>query len=202
MTEKIASLVGKENHHILSGAIVQLVMGSIYCAISWSLIFVALLIPSSFVAEWVGMGTIAVNLIATILVVSVCFWSAFRKVNPFEHIDPMTERQKAMATVASMAGLGHTDPRRSVAGIAWFLLAGPETLLDGVASWKHRLPTGTVLFCSATDLLGRCENGLPAQEADPPEAFMLLMRLSLIKLVSDMGTRVELTQKGRGVLRS
>ena len=171
-----------------------LVFGGIY-ALTWMVSFLTMPLRFSH-----SLAALIVMLI--FLTVAIC--SAWKRVDLFAGLAPLTNIQVALTIVSPVMGnFYYSSPRHTTAGFAFVLLAGPLNLLEAIGLWNHRLLFDDTICQEAAELLQRCQKEISAKKIDcQPAAVVLLKRLALIKSIDHNGsTVVTATEKGDHLLK-
>jgi hypothetical protein len=139
---------------------------------------------------------INISLLVTGIFVLVGTISAWRHVDPFAGLKPMSEAQHSMIDLShAVDGYVHIN-RHSVAGIATLVMSGPVNLVSALRTWRHRLPTDPELLDKATQILAACRPEVDLKKFGKcMPAALLLRRLTLI-VPRDDSTIIRLTEKG------
>jgi hypothetical protein len=172
-----------------------LTSGAVFC-ITW---FVCITLAGGRFPASTG-ALIVTGLIVTGLFVLVSVVSAWRHVDPFAGLKPMSDAQHLMFAVSGMVdGYVHMN-RHTVAGLAAVLMGGPVNLAGALRSWLHRLPTDPVVIGLAAHILGSCRPEIDLKQVPScVPAVILLRRLNLIVPRGD-STVITLTERGRDVV--
>ena len=146
-----------------------------------------------FPASTVALG-------ATGIFVLVSAVSAWRHVDPFAGLKPMSNADHLLFAVSSMVdGYVHVN-RHTVAGLASVLMGGLVNLVSALGSWLHRLPTDPLVIDQAAGILSACRPEVDLKQVNSSmHAAVLLRRLNLIVPRSD-STFVTLTEMGRDIV--
>ncbi len=147
-----------------------------------------------------GFPASTVALCTTALYVVVSAISAWKQVDPFVGLKPMSDTDHLLFAVsAGVNGYVHMN-RHTVAGFATLLMGGPVNLVSALGSWLHRLPTDPQVIDQAVEILAACRPEIDLKKARASfPAAVLLRRLNLIVPRAD-STVVTLTEKGREVI--
>jgi len=187
--------VRARNRELMTEMAVELGMGLLFTALTvgflyWLLWFICLFLGGIRAAPLARWMTALFMLVAAI--------SAWRRVDPFAGLRPMTGAERLMVVAGGLAGHGQIN-LHSIAGFASLLMGGPENLICALRSWLHRLPTDPALLDQAAEVLVACKSeiDLKSQESSAT-AVVLLRRLNLI--VPRGESKIALTEKGRDVV--
>lgn len=167
-----------------------LTSGVVYC-IAWYVCFT--LGGRRFPASTVALATMGIFVIVSAI-------SAWRHVDPFAGLKPMSDAEHLMFAASSMVdGYVHMN-RHTVAGLATVVMGGPVNLVSALGSWLHRLPTDPALIDQAAGILSACRPEVDLKQVcSSLHAAVLLRRLNLIVPRAN-STFVTLTEKGRDVV--
>jgi len=191
--------VQARNHELMIETAVEAGMGTLFTTLTAGVVFcIAWFVCISLGGRRFPSPTVA--LVTTGIYVLVSAISAWRHVDPFAGLKPMSDTDHLLFAASSMVdGYVHVN-RHTVAGLATVLMGGPVNLVSALGSWLHRLPTDPALLDQAVGILSACrpEVDLKQARASLPAA-VLLRRLNLIVPRAN-STSVTLTEKGRDVL--
>ena len=194
----IRGLVRKHNGERWLEAVVEFGLGVLFSLITFGGVFWLSWLVVAFRSDAVLIaGTI------TVVCAVLSFLAAWKKVNPLQDIEPMTDAEFAM-TMISIVGPGtwYFSPKRAMAGLLLILFAGPANLLAVVASLRRRLPASESGVQAATATLrDAAARDLPVDSVNR-DGLVLLFRLRLVKAVGGDGGQVHLriTEKGRDLV--
>ncbi len=201
-TTRIRKLISQRNNEIMLHAVIELALGVLFCVLVYGFVFVWMWGLGGFFATQLSLTRTQFALSVVGLFMAVCFFSAWRRVDPLQSVAPMTDTQ-LMLTYISLASpnLLYFSPRHASAGVAAILIGGPKNILSAIGNWRHRLPGSSSLVAEAADLLILAQHGVAINMIPSPRAAVLLRRLALIKPV-DHGHDIEmvLTENGRETL--
>jgi hypothetical protein len=198
----IARLARQRNRELAMEASVELLLGVLFCALTFGAVFWAVWIGAFFTYARFDVGS--ATLIAggaTALYAIVAFVSAMRGVAPAANVRKLTDAEFRLMMIGHVLPFGiGMQPRHALAGVGMLLIAGPKNILDAWNTWRHRLPTGRVLFHDAAELLDDAARGQRIEDVRNPLAGVLLHRLGLITARgAAAGGLIVLTRKGEDV---
>ncbi len=203
--EQIRQLVAERNHQLGVEAAVEAGLGLLFSAIVFGGVFWTTWLIFFFVFFSTQRATL-IAAIVTGVFAAVSTISAWRRVNPFAGVAPLTGAEEVQEQVA--LGLGYVTgfpvvTRRSLAGAAAVLIGGPANLFEAWSTWRHRLPAGDRLLHEAAITFEEADRGLDLHSVRDPAAVNVLHRLGLIRTeVTGRDTvTIRLTQKGEDVAR-
>ena len=200
--EAVRAAITERNREITLDAGIEIGMGVAYGLFTCAFIFWLTWIASAFRGSFLGLPSWLLAAIVTGLFAVVTTHQAWRRVDPLDAIEPMSDMEE-LVMVLSLATpkVMIVDPRRAIAGAAWFLLGGPANVFSGIATLRHRLPDDRAVIHDAAQMLADAERGLAVSSITDPRAATVLRRLMLIR--SDPGRRtatIVLTEAGRTLL--
>jgi hypothetical protein len=187
------------NRELLLEAAIEAGMGVLFTALTSAVVFcIAWFVCSSFGGFRFPAWTAALAVTAIYVLVSAI--SAWRQIDPFAGLTPMSDAQHLAIAVSSVLdGYVHIN-RHTVAGLAAILMGGPLNLVSALRTWLHRLPTGPALIDQAVDILSSCRPDVDLKKSRlNARAAVLLRRLNLIVPRAD-ATVLALTEKGRDLV--
>lgn len=202
-TRRIGRLIAQRNRELSLQAGVELVLGVIFTIVVFGVVFWIAYLAGFFCLSFWRPMNFALIVTGIFAVVAVC--SAWRQVDPFANVMPLTEGQEFRQDLAQSLGYAAGVPvvtRGSLAGFGSVFIGGPANVFDAISTWRHRLPAGGTLRRSAAELLESARNGIDLEQISDPAAALLLHRLALVRVVptSKHSSRLELTQKGLDTL--
>ena len=180
-------------------ATIELAMGILFTALTSGVVFcVAWFVCISIAGGRFPAALLALGVTGLFFLVSVV--SAWRHVDPFAGLKPMSDADHLLFAASHMVdGYVHMN-RHTVAGLAAVLIGGPVNFVSALERWLHRLPTDPVLIDQAAELLNSCRPEIDLEKVRlRAPAAALLRRLNLIVPRGD-STVVTLTEKGRTVV--
>ncbi len=200
--EQIRRLVAERNRELGLEAAVEAALGLLFSAI----VFGGVFWTTWLVCFFVIFRPTPIAAIVTGVFAAVSTISAWRRVDPYADLAPLTADEKVQEHIA--LGLGYVTgfpmvTRRSLSGAAAVLIGGPANLFEAWATWHHRLPTGDRLLHEAATVFQEADRGLDLRSVRDPAAVNVLHRLGLIRTeVTGRDTvTIRLTQKGQDVAR-
>jgi hypothetical protein len=191
--------VRERNRELAMEATIELVMGVLFTALTSGVVFcLAWFVCISIAGGRFPAAMVALGVTGIFLFVSVV--SAWRHVDPFAGLKPMSDTDHLLfAASHAVDGYVHMN-RHTVAGMATLLIGGPVNLVSALERWLQRLPTDPVLIDQAAEMLGSCRPEFDLKNLRPrAPAAVLLRRLNLIVPRGD-STIVTLTERGRTVV--
>lgn len=203
--EQIRRLVAERNQDLSLEAAVEVGLGLLFSAIVFGAVFWTTWLIFFFIFFSTQRATVIGAIVAGVFA-AVSTISAWRRVNPFADVAPLTGAEELQEHVA--LGFGYVTgfpvvTRRSLAGAAAVLIGGPANLFEAWATWRHRLPAGDRLLHEAATIFQDADRGLDLRSVRDPGALNVLHRLGLIRTeVTGRNTvTIRLTQKGEDVAR-
>ncbi len=199
ITSRLLRRVQTRNRELLLEATIEAALGVLFTALTSGVIFcIAWFVCASIAGRSLPASTVALGVTAIFVLVSVV--SAWRHVDPFAGLKPMSNAEHLLVAAGNMVdGYVHVN-RHTVAGLATVLMGGPVNLVSALGSWLHRLPTDPALLDQAVEILSACHPEVDLKQAKSSmRAAVLLRRLNLIVPRKD-STIVTLTEKGRDVI--
>ena len=141
----------------------------------------------------------------TLVFMAAAIWSAWREVDPLAALPRLTEADEIKRSLEQFAasqlggGMAMALQRRSLAGFATFLIAGPRSILDGWKLLRERIPDNPGLMSRAQELLERCATPIPLDRVPAAAESVLLCEFLLVKVRAGPGgkPRLERTEAGR-----
>jgi hypothetical protein len=196
LTGRLLRTIKARNRQLKVDITVDALMGILFTALTTGVVYaIAWFLILVLAGGLVSAATGALWVTGIFLVVSLV--SAWRQVDPFAGLKPMSDVDHlAFAVSHAVSGYVHFN-RHSVAGLALVLMGGPINLVSAMGNWLHRLPTDPAVIDKAVEILSACrpEADLRKLRASPA-AVVLLRRLTLIVQKAE-STVVGLTEKGR-----
>ena len=204
--ERFGQLVAGQNQEIRLQAGIQMATGALYSLAVGGAIWLTIWVPAVFTcidfrqaSHW-AWGVVLVF-------AGVATFEAWRQVEPFAALEPLTEWQRALTAFSQATpGFVYFSPRHASAGIAFLLLAGPESLFSATKLWRSQLPADPEAQANALGLLQDLQRPSLASQV-PPEAATTLHRLGLIKILPGEGRSLDgfdsivaITEKGQSLL--
>lgn len=203
--DRLQSFVSERNAKLATDAAIQGGMGLGFSLVTFGgFWWIAWLLFGSFRE---GL-TAPVPLAITAVYVAVATWSAWRGVDPYDNLLPLTRaeanRREVEARVKDLVGgtgLEGLARREGIAGCAQWLLAGPQGVIKGVRTWSKRVTPDPALLSAAQSLLDAAAT-TPPPIGEDPRASLLLVHLGLARLDADPEgiVRVFPTAKGKRVV--
>lgn len=199
-SDRLRQLVAARNRELLFEALVGGLMGVVYVVLTCGLLFWIAWFTAGWRfgfsnAVWIGAGVAALFLVVSTI-------EAIRRVNPFAPLKADWNDETFSAEGLSMMTGAPIVDRRSIAGAAAALLAGPAGILEAIADFRRRLPMDERTIDSAWRMLQRSVKDLPVCDVDDGKAFDLLHRLALVKVRQINETTVLMaTMRGLDLLR-
>ena len=200
--EQIRQLVAERNHQLGVEAAVEAGLGLLFSAIVFGGVFWTTWLVCFFVA----FRPTLIAAIVTGVFAAVSTISAWRRVDPYADLAPLTVDEKLRERTT--LGLGYVIgfpmvTRRSLSGAAAVLIGGPANLFEAWSTWRHRLPAGDRLLHEAATVFQEADRGLDLQSVRDPGAANVLHRLGLIRteVTGRDAVTIRLTQKGEDVAR-
>ena len=207
--ERLLAYVDERNAQLTTDAALQAGMGLGFCVLTFGgFWWVAWLLFGSFRH---GFSS-PLPLTVTAIYAAVATWSAWRGVNPYDNLRPLTnaevqrrEIEEAVRLCIASAGLGSGGAglglarREGIAGCAHVLLAGPEGVIKGLRTWRKRLVPDPTLLLAAQGLLDAAAHEPQTLDANP-RAAILLAHLGLVRFEADPtdgAVRLHPTAKGK-----
>jgi hypothetical protein len=195
ITSRLLRRIEARNYELMTEMAIEAGMGVLFTALTSGVLFCV----AWFVCAAIGgraFPTTTVALGITGLYVAVSAVSAWRHVDPFAGLAPMSDADRLAFAVSGYAYFkGH-----SVAGLAAVLMGGPVNLVGALRSWLHRLPTDPMLVAQAAEILSACRPEVDLKNVrSSGSAAVLLRQLNLIVPRVDT-TIVALTERGREVV--
>lgn len=136
---------------------------------------------------------------------AVATWSAWREVDPFVHLPPPTEEERARSAVESLAMKGGGGvalvsllERRRLAGCGTLLIDGPRSLIKAWRTYRRRVEVEAPLVLEAEGLLQEAI-AAPAHVGSRHRSALLLMQLGLAELALDGADEVRLEATTKGI---
>lgn len=208
-TAIVRKAVIHRNREILLEAAIAATAGVIFSLITFGVLWWLMWIFCWFT---IGRGSaVMVASVGTAIFVLVAVVSAWRRVDPLEHLSPMTGRQMLTQDAAGALTLATGVPimtRHSTAGAGVVLIGGPANIFEALSLYRHRIRAGHRQIAQAAELVDRVSAGDVAidqlDEADS-QALHILSRLKFIKVVQEPGASqpvLRSTQKWRDAARS
>src|SRR5262249_14987358 len=153
------------NGELLLEMAIELGMGMLFTIlVAGGLYFVIRFLCFQFGVFGASNSRIALGVTALFLLVGTI--SAWRHVNPFAGLKPMSGADYLMFAVSG-AVTGMTPMNRhSIAGFAALIMGGPENLVSALRTWLHRLPTNPRLLDEAAEILSRCRPDVDVKKAN------------------------------------
>jgi hypothetical protein len=186
------------NQELIVEILIEAVLGILFTALTSIAVFgIAWFVGKSIGGFRFSAATVALGVTAIYLFVSTI--SAWRNVDPFAGLAPMSDADRLAFAVSGMvSGYVHFN-RHSVAGLAAVLMGGPMNLAGALRNWMHRLPTDAEVIAQAAEILAACSPEVDLRKTrSSASAAVLLRRLNLIVPRADT-TIVTLTERGREV---
>ncbi len=201
IANRLLKRVRARNRELALQATIEAAMGAFFTALTAGVLFCI----AWFVGVSIGGGRFPASAVAlgvTVIFVLVSMISAWRHVDPFAGLKPMSNADHLMFAVSGMVdGYVHMN-RHTVAGLAAVLMGGPVNLVGALGTWLHRLPTDRALIDQAAEILRSCRPDFDLNQVrSRAAAAVLLRRLNLIVPRANSAI-VTLTEKGRGVVGS
>ena len=187
------------NHELVVEILIEAVLGILFTVLTSVAVFgIAWFVGKSIGGFRFSAATVALGVTAVYLLVSTI--SAWRNVDPFAGLVPMSDADRLAFAVSGMvSGYVHFN-RHSVAGLAAVLMGGPLNLVGALRNWLHRLPTDPELIAQAAGILAACRPEVDLKKTrSSAAAAVLLRRLNLIVPRAE-STVVTLTERGRDLI--
>lgn len=187
------------NRKLMLEATIDAVMGILFTTITSGVVFcIAWFVCISLGGRRFPASTVA--LCATGIYFLVSAISAWRHVDPFAGLKPMSEAEHLLLAASSMVDVYVHMNRHTVAGLSLIMMGGPVNLVSALGSWLHRLPADATSIEQAVEILCAChpEVDLKKFKSSMPAAVML-RRLNLI-VPRGESTLVKQTEKGRDIV--
>lgn len=198
IADRIRSMVRDHDRKVAGEAILKLLIGLVFTAMTFVMVFGFLYIGvGAFVAQF-GISGLKFAMWSTLVFVLVSVGSAWYRVNPMSGLRRLTDEEYFL-TIASLKidELCYFSPRHATAGAAMILIGGPATILEALGMWTNRFGASSACIGEAATMLASCEDPMPIESIRNREAAILLRRLALVKFVPrghSMG--MTLTEKG------
>lgn len=197
VADRIQRLVRARNAELAFEAMVEVGLGVLFILLVYGFIYFWMYLICGFFTRaflrftpWPALATGAFLLVA--------FWSAWRKVDPLAGKEPLSVGELA----ALDAGIRlHSVPavsRLSLPAAGNLLIAGPRNVLDGFATWRHRIRAGRGVIDDAALVLQAAPNGVDVTYLPDARPAVLLHRLALIKTMRARGAEVRITTTAKG----
>jgi hypothetical protein len=200
IAERLQQMVRQRNRELATDAILKIVIGIVFCLLTFGFVFWVALFAGCGVSGFFGLDAWQLALIVTGVFFVAAVWSAWQRVNPLADLKPLTDRQMMLTLVSQASGdILYFSPRHATAGMALVLIGGPAGLFEGLGIWAHRLRASPAIVEEASELLAACRENLSTKKIKSPAGAVLLKRLALIKIVDD-SSALMLTQKGMKLL--
>jgi hypothetical protein len=199
IASRLLRRIKARNHELMVEIAIEAALGILFTVLTSVAVFaIAWFVGFSIGGFRFSASTVALGVTAIYLLVSVI--SAWRNVDPFAGLAPMSDADRMAFAVSGMvSGYVHFN-RHSVAGLAAVLMGGPMNLVGALRNWLHRLPTDPRLIDQAAEILSACQPEVDLKKIrSSGAAAVLLRRLNLIVPSVD-STVVTLTEKGRDVV--
>ncbi|MCA9293441.1 MAG: hypothetical protein KDA20_06480 [Phycisphaerales bacterium] len=194
----IRRLIAERNRELALRAAIECSTGVLFSLFVFGGVFVFGLFMGLLVADKLGLSAVQFALIVLTVFLAACFWSAWRRVDPFEGLSPVSEGEYFAVLVAASGTAMYFQPRLVSAGGAALLLGGPENIFNSISTWRHRLPDDDALVNDAANFLILAQHGIKVSDIQSMPAAVLLRRLALIKPIQLDGQDVMvLTEKGK-----
>lgn len=201
ISERIGKRVRARNRQLLLDAALAAAMGVLFTLLTFGVLFCVMYWLVLALGLRVGLGAGQTAGLLTALVFVVCVVSAWRSVDPFAALRPMSDGELLAMTISrAMPDVVYMN-RHTVAGIATLLMGGPNNLATAVGMWCHRLSEDGGLHVRAAKVLSACEPESDVTKQRDLHAALLLRRLGLIIPRADTN-RIAITEKGRSVLET
>lgn len=200
--ERLAPRIAEQNQEIKIQAGIQAVTGIAYCLFMCGALWLTLWFFSTLCfSDFMAPSLLA--LLATLVFAGASTFEAWRRVDPFANLEPLAEWQRTLTAISlAVPNFVYFSPQHASAGLAFLLLAGPESLFSATRLWRSRLPDNPDSIIVAAELLRRSQNPLPAKQV-PAEAAATLYRLSLVKILvtaKNSEPVIAITEKGQSLL--
>ncbi|MBI3862154.1 MAG: hypothetical protein HY290_09695 [Planctomycetia bacterium] len=196
---RVLRRVQARNRELAIEATIEAGMGILFTALTSGVVFcIAWFVCISIAGGRFPSSTVALCVTAVFFVVGMI--SAWRHVNPFAGLKPMSGTDHLLFAVSGAVGGYMHMNRHTVAGLALVLMGGPENLVGALRTWLHRLPSDPAVIDQAAGILTACRPEVDLKRIDASvQAAILLRRLNLIVPRGD-STTVTLTEKGRNIV--
>lgn len=197
--DKVRDIVRSRNREIMLEVWVGAVMGIVFTAVTIAGVFWIFYVFGWFgISRALRMSPAGFAAAAAGLFLVVSTWSAWRRVDPLQSLEPMTAGQEFLTMLSlGSSHLMYFSPRHASAGFAQLLIGGPASLFESLGRYRDRLRATDDTLHGAAVLIERVGTGLPLEEVSDRHALILLRRIGLVKLD---GTDLVLTRRGFEVL--
>lgn len=197
----LSEYIAERNGDLLGDAVLQGGMGLVFSAVT----FLGVWVIGWFVAlSWSAGFDSPFPLLITAVYAAVASWSAWREVDPYDHLLPATqaeatrrEVEEALQGIVGSPGVLSLGTREGVAGCATWLIAGPKGVLGGWRALNRRVTPEPAQVTEADALLRSAREG-PAPIGERQRAALLLVHLRLADLELDPEGRVLLVPTAKG----
>ena len=198
-TGRLLRRVEARNRELVLEAAVDAGMGLVVLAVTSGVVFcVAWYVCISLGGLQFPASRVALCVTAIFVVIGAI--SAWRSVDPFAGLKPMSDTDHVLFAASTFVdGYVHMN-RHTVAGLASVVMGGQANLVSALRSWLHRLPSDPLTIDEAAKILNACRPEVDLKTvACSWNAAILLRRLNLI--IPRTGTTlVSLTEKGRDIV--
>jgi hypothetical protein len=180
VAQRILRRVRARNRQLAIEMSIELAMGILFTILSAGFLYgVVRFICFRFAGDGFPSSNVALGVMVAYTIGG--FVAAWRQVDPFENLTPMSSSERdSIAASAIAPGYTHVN-RRSVAGTGSFLMAGQVNLVSALATWRLRLSAKPELIDQAAEILAASSPDLdPKRCKRSPDAVKLLRRMNLI----------------------
>ncbi|MFK7817088.1 MAG: hypothetical protein AB8G99_00090 [Planctomycetaceae bacterium] len=199
VASRLSRLVERRNKKITAEAGLDLLMGAGFLALLYGgLLFLSWLWFYRVRASSPGYCALGLTF-ATAMCCGVVAW---RQVDPFRGLAPMTQTQKALTFISQASpNVLYFSPLHAGAGLVGLMSSGFEPLFEGIGRLRNQLSTSDEIHAEAATILVQSSRRLKLKSIRSVPALLLLKQLSLVRVeINGVTELLRPTEKGERLL--